>query len=103
MTEPPHSTPAFGLSIPPDLAAGVWANIAIVSHSEHEFTLDFVRRDPYNPGTGILVARIAGSAAFVNQLIETLDNNLDIYAKKVLPKEIYDDGEGRDQGSGEEV
>jgi hypothetical protein len=103
MTEPPDATPAFGLSIPPDLAAGVWANLAIVSHSEHEFTLDFVRRDPYDPNTGILVARIAGSAAFVNQLIETLNNNLGIYAKKVLPKEIYDDGEGKDQGSGEEV
>jgi hypothetical protein len=57
---------------------------------------------PTTPGTGILVARIAGSAAFVNQLIETLNDNLGKYTKKVLPKEIYDDGE-QDQGSGEGV
>ena len=29
----------------PSQLAGVWANFAQVSHSEHEFTLDFVRID----------------------------------------------------------
>jgi hypothetical protein len=29
----------------PAQMAGVWANFAQVSHSEHEFTLDFVRLD----------------------------------------------------------
>ena len=29
----------------PGQLAGVWANFAQVSHSEHEFTLDFVRLD----------------------------------------------------------
>ncbi len=33
------------LLIDPRDAGGVWANFARVSHSEHEFTLDFVRID----------------------------------------------------------
>ena len=32
--------------------AGVWANFAAVSHSEHEFTIDFVRMDGTAPAAG---------------------------------------------------
>jgi hypothetical protein len=47
--------------IEPHQLAGVWANFAQVVHSEHEFTLDFVRMD-YSQGIpprrGIVVARV---------------------------------------------
>lgn len=33
------------ISVPETQRAGVWANYAVVSHSPHEFTLDFVRVD----------------------------------------------------------
>ncbi len=36
----------------PSQLAGVWANFAQVSHSEHEFTLDFVRLDASAPPPG---------------------------------------------------
>jgi hypothetical protein len=54
--------------IEPDQFAGVWANFARVSHSEHEFTLDFIRMD-YSQGSpprrGIVVARVGFSPLFV--------------------------------------
>ena len=79
---------------------GVWANFARVSHSEHEFTLDFVRVD-YAAGTedqpmpGMVVSRVSVSPLFVTQLIQALQANWDKYAKKALPKEVYgDEGSG---------
>jgi hypothetical protein len=71
--------------------AGVWANFAAVSHSEHEFTIDFVRMDGTAPppGRGIVVARVSMSPLFVTQLIDALKQNWAGYAKKALPKEVY--------------
>ena len=71
--------------------AGVWANFAAVSHSEHEFTIDFVRMDGTAPppGRGIVVARVSMSPLFVTQLIDALKQNWSGYAQKALPKEVY--------------
>ena len=81
------------ITIEPRHQAGVWANFAQVNHSEHEFTIDFVRVDhatgPRFQGT--VVARVAMSPLFVTQLVEMLDQNWNEYAKKALPKEIFDD------------
>ena len=69
--------------------AGVWANWAQVSHSIHEFTLDFVRMDftGGTPGRGVVVARVSVSPLFVTQLIEALEENWKKYAEKALPQE----------------
>jgi len=72
--------------------AGVWANFARVSHSEHEFTLDFIRLDyADSPPSGIVVARVSVSPLFVTQLIDALGQNWTKYAEKALPKEARDD------------
>jgi len=70
--------------------AGVWANFARVTHSEHEFTLDFVRMD-YSANSGIVVSRVAVSPLFITQLIEALDDNWSKYAKKALPPQVHND------------
>ena len=77
----------------PSQMAGVWANWAQVSHSEHEFTLDFVRLDfsAGPPGRGIVVSRVSVSPLFVTQLIDALSDNWSKYAEKALPKEARDD------------
>jgi Protein of unknown function (DUF3467) len=75
--------------------AGVWANYAQVSHSMHEFTLDFVRLDSSSePQRGIVVARVSVSPLFITQLIEALTDNWKKYAEKALPKEARDDPAG---------
>ena len=72
--------------------AGVWANFARVSHSPHEFTLDFVRLDyTSRPPQGILVARVSLSPLMVTQLIDALRSNWDIYAEKSMPPEVRSD------------
>ena len=65
-----------------DIRGGVWANFAMVSHSPHEFTIDFVRLDyvTKNPTEGIIVQRVNMSPLFVEQLINALQENLTIYA-----------------------
>lgn len=81
----------------PSQMAGVWANWAQVSHSEHEFTLDFVRLEyTANPPRGIVVSRVSVSPLFVTQLIDALTDNWENYAQKAMPKEVHgdDDREG---------
>jgi Protein of unknown function (DUF3467) len=81
----------------PSQLAGVWANFAQVSHSEHEFTLDFVRLDSASPppGRGIVVARVSVSPLFVTQLIDALTDNWRKYAEKAMPKEARGDDPDR--------
>ena len=83
----------------PEQMAGVWSNWAQVSHSEHEFTLDFVRLDSGAPppGRGIVVARVSFSPLFVLQLIAALRSNWSEYAKKALPPEVYGNDPPDDQ------
>lgn len=78
--------------IQPDQMAGTWANFARVSHSPYEFTLDFVRLDfGQNPPQGIVVSRVSVSPLFIDQLIQALGINWELYAKKALPQEVYRD------------
>ena len=74
----------------PEQRAGVWANFAAVSHSEHEFTLDFIRLESDN-SSGIVVARVSVSPLFVTQLIDALTENWQTYAEKALPREVTHD------------
>jgi hypothetical protein len=79
--------------LPPEQMGGVWANFARVSHSEHEFTLDFVRLDfAGQPVTGVVVARVGVSPLFITQLIDALGDNWEKYAEKALPPEARNDG-----------
>jgi len=80
--------------LPPEQMAGVWANFANVSHSEHEFTLDFVRlQHGGDPLVGVVVSRISVSPLFITQLIEALQTNWQKYAEKAMPKEVRDAGD----------
>ena len=73
--------------VPPEHVAGAWANWARVDYSEHEFTIDFVRKDPFQP-RGIVVARISGSPLFVMQLIDLISGVWQTWAKKAMPREV---------------
>jgi hypothetical protein len=96
---PEPSEPSGQIIMQPEQMAGVWANFARVSHSDHEFTLDFVRLDFTNqPPNGIVVARVSVSPLFVTQLIDALQVNWDMYARKALPQEVYGDDESGEAG-----
>lgn len=69
----------------------MWANTALVSHSQYEFTLDFIRIDfklaaPHDDTGGIkhpavLVQRVNMSPLFVSELIAALASNMREYEK----------------------
>lgn len=75
----------------PAQMAGVWANWAMVSNSDYEFTLDFVRMDNAAPppGRGIVVARVSVSPLLITQLIDALQSNWQKYAERALPPEVH--------------
>lgn len=86
----PDAVQPLNISIPPKMFGGVWANFAVVAHSEFEFTIDFVRVDP-NRAQGIVTSRVNLSPLFVTQLLEALQTNWDQYAQKAMPREVQDD------------
>lgn len=86
----------LNVRMPEQLAGGVWSNFALVHHSEHEFTIDFVRLDSASLSAegemqGIVVSRVGLSPLFVRQLIRALEDNWAKYAKKAMPREVYGD------------
>jgi hypothetical protein len=86
-------TKILRVEIPEQQRAGVWANFARVNHSEHEFTIDFVRIDFASADEeevpGIVVARVGVSPLFVRQLIAALEDNWGKYATKAMPREVH--------------
>lgn len=102
MNEPPQKEPKFEISVQPDDLVGVYANFAVVHHSQFEFTIDFIRNEfsGVAAGKGKHVARVTLSPLMVSQLIDALNGNWQKYAQKALPKEIYDAGQddGKDGG-----
>lgn len=96
--EPERREVRLNVTLPESQAGGVWSNFARVSHSEHEFTIDFMRLDYASVSEdgemqGVVVARIGLSPLFVRQLIAALEDNWEKYAKKAMPREVYDDDE----------
>jgi Protein of unknown function (DUF3467) len=86
----------LNIKLPDEQMGGVWSNFARVHHSEHEFTIDFMRLDfasisPEGEMQGIVVTRVGLSPLFVRQLIAALEENWSKYAKKAMPREVYGD------------
>lgn len=54
--------PQIRIDVPPELAAGVYANALLVWHSGYEFTLDFAVSQPAEPA-------VEGNAAVVPYLV----------------------------------
>lgn len=82
----------LNIEINKDQFGGVWSNIARVSHSQFEFTIDFARIDYSEvPPRGVVVSRVNMSPLMVSQLIDALQTNWNAYARKALPKEVYGD------------
>jgi hypothetical protein len=89
--DPESQLMQLSVNFPPEQLGGVWANFARVSHSPHEFTIDFIRIDFATAPElmGVVVARVGLSPLFVTQLIETLKRNWDKYAERSMPREVF--------------
>lgn len=60
-------------------AGGVYSNIAVISHSENEFTMDFIFA---HPPKGRVNARVITSPAHAKRFLKALQNNINMYEKK---------------------
>ena len=74
--------PAVRVIVPDDTRAGVYANLALVSHSGHEFSLDLCQVQHVAEGDEVradVVSRVHLPPTMVRSLIRTLQANLDAY------------------------
>ena len=68
------------VQVPPDIAVGVYANFALVRHTEHEFTIDFCRRvleeqQEDGPQVVRVVSRVTIAPSFVGPLLQAISQN----------------------------
>lgn len=62
-----------------EMVGGVYSNVAVISHSENEFILDFILA---HPPKGKVNARVITSPAHAKRLLKALQNNVDMFEKK---------------------
>ncbi|HWH33543.1 MAG TPA: DUF3467 domain-containing protein [Egibacteraceae bacterium] len=90
-TAPPQQ-PAVQITVPDDAKRGEYANFLVVTHSPHEFTLDFCQvvtgTDPERMQAEV-VSRVKLAPTMVGKVIRALNDNLTGYEEKFgLVKEI---------------
>ena len=66
--------------------AGVYANASFVTFTTDEFTIDFIRINPYR-SSAVLVARISCSANAAADLTVNLEAQLRLWAETVISDE----------------
>lgn len=68
--------------------SGVYSNLAVISHNENEFVIDFVF---VHPPKGKVNARVITSPSHAKRFLKALEQNVEMYEKKVgLIKEAVD-------------
>jgi hypothetical protein len=69
------------IQVDEDVAQGVYANLAVVNHSDAEFTLDFIFVQPQAPRAKVR-SRVITSPKHVKRLLLTLEDNIKKYEQK---------------------
>ena len=69
------------VELDPVIAQGVYTNLAMVNHTETEFTLDFLFIQPQQPKAAVR-SRVISSPKHTKRLIEALKDNLAKYEKR---------------------
>jgi hypothetical protein len=73
------------ISIDDEHKHGAYANFLVVSHSAHEFTLDFCQVLPGGDGTSVQaegVSRVKVAPTMVGKVIQALNTNMTAYEDK---------------------
>ena len=82
----PTPRPKVNVQVDDDLRHGVYANFLVVSHSPHEFTLDFCqvmpRGDSGGAVTAEVVSRVKIAPTMVGRVLSALNTNMTNYEEK---------------------
>ncbi len=83
MTNPknPPTQVQVKIELDPETAQGSYANMAMVNHSETEFTLDFIYVQPQEP-KGKVRARIITSPKHARRLLRALEDSIRGFEQK---------------------
>lgn len=76
--------PKLEIQLDDDMAQGVYANLAVINHTDAEFTLDFVYVQPQAP-RGKVRSRIITSPRHAKGLLIALSENLRHYEQQHGP------------------
>jgi len=69
------------ISLDEEVAQGIYCNLAIINHSQSEFTLDFVYVQPQQPKAKVR-SRVIMSPFHFRRLISALEENLSKFESK---------------------
>lgn len=72
------SSNKLNIELPEDIAEGVYSNLAIISHSNSEFVIDYVRLVPNTPKAKVK-ARIILTPQHAKRLMRALADNIEKY------------------------
>ncbi len=68
----------INIELPEEIAEGTYANLAVISHSPHEFVLDFVRLVP-NVAKAKVKSRVILTPQHAKRLLGALNDNIKKY------------------------
>lgn len=72
------------IELPEEIAEGVYANLAIISHSQSEFVVDFVRMVPNVPKAKVK-SRVILTPQHAKRLMAALNDNIVKFEKQFGP------------------
>jgi hypothetical protein len=87
-----ENEPRIDIKVPDEQKHGTYANFLVVSHTAHEFTLDFCQVIPGSDPSRMeaeVVSRVKLAPTMIGKVIRALNDNLSGYEEKFgLVKEI---------------
>jgi hypothetical protein len=81
MSDPKQTPGQLNIELPEDIAEGIYANLAIISHSQSEFVIDFVRMVPNVPKAKVK-SRILLTPEHAKRLMRALADNVKRYEQQ---------------------
>jgi hypothetical protein len=88
------------VEVPPDVEVGVYANFALVSGGEHDFTIDFCQLDPPRdesaPARVRVVTRVRIAPTFIGPLLQAISQNA--FNRDELLRKAQEEQEGGEPG-----
>src|SRR5688572_3366620 len=76
--ENPHPSNQLNIELPEDVAEGTYSNLAIITHSNAEFVIDFIRIMPGMPQAKVK-SRILLTPQHAKRLMKALADNVSKY------------------------
>ena len=78
MADDKRNSNQISIELPDDVAEGVYANLAMIAHSNSEFVIDFIRLMPGVPKAKVK-SRVVLTPEHAKRLLLALKDNLDKY------------------------